>query len=321
MKILRIVASSGVGLLILAGCTGFSPPSAREVGVVAVTAMHERAVAGFKEEMARLGYREGTNIRYLRQSATRDMAKLSEYLEDFRRRRVSLVLALSIPAAAQAKKILQGSGIPIIAAPVFHPVEAGLVDSVARPGGDMTGVQCGGSGAKAVEWLVKIVPRARRIFVPVAKGDVSAAQSLEEVKRGARALGLDLVVQEVTDEQSLDQCLSSMPSTIDAIWLLNSPLLVSNADHFAEAGQRRRRPVGSAAAQRVPGILVTYGQDLFRTGQQAARLADKVLRGASAGGLPVETADYFLKIDLRAAAAIGLDVPDHVLRQADFIVR
>ncbi|MBI5409633.1 MAG: hypothetical protein HZA14_09740 [Nitrospirae bacterium] len=107
----------------------------------------------------------------------------------------------------------------------------------------------------------------------------------------------------------------------DAIFILNSPFIISNIDLILKSAIKHGLPTASGAGQYKNGVLITYGQDHFNSGKMASRLAHAVLQGASPGDMPVETTEFFLGINLQTAGAIGLEIPDNVLQQADFIIR
>ena len=117
------------------------------------------------------------------------------------------------------------------------------------------------------------------------------------------------------------QFLDNLPGDIDALWLLNSHFLVKHTELYVEAAIKHRLPLGSGTSQVDDGVMVSYGQNAFRTGELAAGLAHKVLQGRSPSELPVEVTDFFLGINLKTAASIGIDISEDILHVADTIIR
>ncbi|RPI35709.1 MAG: hypothetical protein EHM54_07560 [Nitrospiraceae bacterium] len=173
---------------------------------------------------------------------------------------------------------------------------------------------------KALEWLLLIAPDTKRVFVPV-KFDTSAAQmSLADLKDAAARLNVDLLISKVESTDELRAALSSIPKGTDAIFIIHSLLIVSNLDTVLKTALKRRLPTASGSGLYENGVTVSYGQDHRHTGKHAAELADKILQGSPASSLPFKSADFFLGINLDNAKKIGLNIPEHILQQAAFII-
>ena len=296
-------------------------PKKHIIGIVNLTPRLDAVIEGFKAGLAAQGYIEGKNIEYIYQGPATSPADLEPILDELIKMDVDLIFCLTTPAAKKAKMAVSGLDIPIVFAPIYAPVRSGIVSGIVEHKENITGVKIGGNSPKALEWLLKIDPEIKRVFVPFDRENSATRQSYMDLSKGASKLGVELVVSELSTLNELKDAFSGMPEDVDAIWLLNSFFLVSNIDLFMEKVYERRIPIGAAASQHRAGVLVTYGQFHERTGKQAGHLADKVLRGAPARELPVEMSDFFLGINLRTAQRIGLEVPEEVLEHADSIVR
>lgn len=292
------------------------------VGIVNPSAGLVDVVKGFKEGMEARGYQEGGNITYLYDGPLGGIDKVDAAISNMLAKDPDLIYSLTTPASRKLKKALANTDIPGVFAPVFDPVIAGIVDSLARPGGEMTGVKVRGSTAKALEWLLSIVPDVKRIFIPFHITDKAASLTLDDLRETAEKLHIELVTEDVTTGEEIETALTRIPANTDAIWLTCSHLLFSNVDKIVKAAEDRNIPVASSTHSRQrSGILVAYGEDDVRLGRQAARLADKLLKGASPENVPVENAEYILVVNLKTASKLGIKVPDTVLKQADVIVR
>ena len=143
---------------------------------------------------------------------------------------VDLLLTLTTPVTKKAKKMTKGSKLPILFAPVFSPVTAGVIDSLASPGGNVTGIKTRGSTGKALEWFLKAVPSAKRIFVPFHYTDKAAIQTVQDLKKAANFFNIELITKKIGNEEELDKILTDIPDDIDAVWVTHSHLIISNVN-------------------------------------------------------------------------------------------
>lgn len=301
-----------------------SPESKKKqiIGIINTNPQLIKVIEGFKSGLSKFGYTEGENTEYIQKLTPPDQGHIDAAVREILSRKPDLLFACTGPVVRRAKMLTKENRVPIVFAPVFYPVKSGLVDSLSKPGANITGIQVGGSSAKALEWLLTVSPRVKRLYVPFdTTKDVAAKYSLEDLKEGADKLGIELVVSKVSTSEELVAALNPIPRNVDAVWLLNSPLLVSNVHEYVKAAHKRRLPSASSASQSREGILITYGQDSLRTGEQASFLAHKILKGTPPANLPVETSDFFLGINLHTAKAIGLEIPGTIIQQADFLYR
>jgi putative ABC transport system substrate-binding protein len=297
-------------------------PKSVTIGVVNFTSTLNPVYEGFKVGMVEMGYVQGRNVEYIYSGGVGEFADLDPEARDIISKEVDLVLAISTAAALQVKEATAGTGTPVVFAPVVDPVRLGMVNSLSRPGGNLTGIRTGGFPAKQLEWLVTLAPDVKRVLVPHNPDDGASMAGLAALKDGAGKLGVELVVHEARTQEELEPLFSSLPPDIDAILLLQNPLALSRIADFADMAVQHRLPLASTSyAQLEEGALMSYGPDYTEMGRQAARLADKVLNGTKPADLPVETSQYFFHINLRTAEAIGMTIPDSVLQLADRVIR
>ncbi len=301
------------------GCNQSNQGQNYTVGIVSLTPKHDQIIKGFKAGMETFGYNEGENIAYIYEGPLKDKARLKPAVKTLIKSKVDLIYTATTPAtkAAQAAYL---ENIPVVFAPVFDPVQAGIVSSLSNHGKNLTGVQVGGSTGKALEYLYAIAPNIINVLVP-SDNITPSRQSLSNLRKAADKLGIKLIVAPVKSVKELQEVFAGIDSTLDAIWLLNSPFLVSNVRLYKEAAIRSNIPLASGASQHKAGVMVSYGQKHFKTGEQASRLAHKILQGMPPANLPIETCDFFLGINLQTAQAIGITVSENILKQADYIIR
>ena len=325
---MKMIQSSSTLLLVILllfmsiGCTKVSQNGKTyTVGVVNLNADHEKILSGFKKGLAELGYAEGQNITYIYNGVRSRVTDIESDLKSFVDQKVDLILSITTPATKKAKQMTTGTGIPVVFAPVFDPVDSGIVESLIKTRNNLTGIKVGGNSGKALDWLLKIAPDIKTISVPFNSNNKATVQSLQDLQQTADKIGVALIVHEVNNREDLEYLFENLPPQADALWLLNSHFLVKHTDLFVAAAVRHRLPIGSGTSQVDDGVLVTYGQDTFRTGELAAVLAHKIFQGVSPESLPVETTDFFLGINLKTANAIGVDISNDILHVADTIIR
>lgn len=294
----------------------------RRIAMLSLTTVDMATQEGFRQRMAELGYHEGREIVYDVAGPAGTADKLEPLLKDLLSRGPHLLLVSSTPATLAAKRATEGSRVPVVFAPVNDPVAAGIVASLKAPGGNLTGVRLPVGDRLRLQWLKELAPAARRVLVPYTPSDGSALATLEQLRKVAPPLGIELVEWPVQGAEQLDRLLGGLPAGIDALFLPRDSTIEANVRSFVAVAKARRLPLSVPGVAQVElGGLFSYGFVHWEIGRQAARLADQILRGARPADLPVETADSYLAINLRAAADIGVAIPSHALKQASVIVR
>ena len=314
------LASVLISLCLSAFFAGCRQPEEKKyvIGIANPSPEDKEITLGIRKGMERFGYIEGKNTTYL---LSEDSRTVGADIRDMAAKNASLIFTVTTPATKAAQEAVERSKISVVFA-MYDPVESGVIKSLSAPGINVTGVQIRGSIPKAIEWLLQAVPRVKHLYVPTAYDTKAARQSIEDIRTASSMLKLRVTVSEVSSVEQLRASLSSIPKDVDAIFIPHSILVVSHLDAVVEAAVRRRLPVASGGhAEYNKGVMISYGNDQLRTGEQAARLTQKILGGTAPANLPAERADFFLGINLRTARSIGMVIPDDVLRQADFVVR
>jgi putative ABC transport system substrate-binding protein len=290
------------------------------IGVINYLPPLNSTLDGFKARMAELGYVEGENVTYIYNGPIKpDPTVINAEIENLLAQDVDLLFTMGNPTTVAAKQAVEGTDIPVIFAPVINPVEEGMVESIRHPGGNLTGIQNVTPVPKSVEWLLKLVPETTKIYVPYHPDDEISVTSIAPLPEAARTLGVDLILDEVHSPEEVMTAIETLPEDT-AIFLVTMPSL-EPISPFNKLAIERGIAIGSTNNSHETGALIAYTSDLFAIGKQAARLADQVFQGIAPADLPVETAEFFLTINLQTADALGLDIPDEILRQADTIIR
>jgi putative ABC transport system substrate-binding protein len=218
--------------------------------------------------------------------------------------------------------VTANSRTPVVFTPVHSALTAGIAGNLRYPGGNITGVQTIGSIAKALEWHKLALPSVKKILVPYNQRDLSASGGLDDLEKAAENMGITLVAGRVESPAELKALFAKIPPGTGAIWLLPSNFLDSNYQLFVEASKTHKLPVSTSTAvfSSIKPFL-SYGPDLEEMGKQGSRLVGKILKGINPGDIPIEQADFFLKINLAVADELGIHVPEDILRQAHEVIR
>ncbi len=320
--ILAIFAVALAGVLWLTAERGNKSSAPRLVSVIQLTSVDGATFEGFRESLTAYGYREGREIEYLHDGPAGSIDALEPMILRHLARHPDLILVSSTPATLAVKRILGERRIPVVFAPVNDPVASGIVAGLKNPGGMITGVRLPAGDDLRLVWLKKVAPGVRQVFLPYNPADRSALTSLELARRAADGLGIQIIARETRDAGEVRQALAAFPSNADAIYLPRDSTVESLIDDFVVFSHAHRRPLSAPSlAQTRAGALFSYGFVHRQIGNQAARLADQILRGIPPSDLPVETAENQFALNLGAAAAIGLTIPAHLVMQADEVIR
>ena len=318
--------------MLLSGCGSTQQAKTYKVGVLSGLSAFAPAVDGFKSKMAELGYVEGKNISYDVQSTEVDFDAYKKITKKFVDDKVDMIYVFPTEASMEAKAATQGTDIPVVFTMSFTDVKGvDLIDSVREPGGNITGVRFPSSdmASKRLEILLQMAPNAKKIFVPYLKDYPNVPGQLDVIRPQAGSLGIELVEYAATSPQDLKDKLDSLVTTdgvgIDAILMLAEPLGIT-PPFYAELGKfayDHKLPIGGALMTTAEGYDSIFGllPDAKAVGEQAALLADKVFKGTVAGTIPVTTAENSLVINYKAAQALGLTVPEGLLKQANEVIR
>jgi len=295
----------------------------RVVAMVRLTAVDDNTVASFQAAMSKLGYQAGQQVTYLDAPPAGSVDKLEGIIRHHLDKKPDLFLVSSTPATLAVNRLTEASGQPpVIFAPVNDPLAAGIVADLQHPGGHITGIRLPLGDDLRLQWLTRIAPQAKRVFLPYSADDKSALKSVEQVTAVATKLGLQLVPQPIPVGGSVSATIATMPRDVEAIFLPRDSRVEAAIAEFVAVAAQRRLPIAAPSLIQVEaGALFSYGFVHRDIGRQAARLADQIFKGIAAGDLPVEMAESSLSINLVTARQLGIAIPDDILHQAENIIR
>jgi putative tryptophan/tyrosine transport system substrate-binding protein len=319
----RYLGLAIVVLMVVAGVIWqLRQPAVVRIGIIPFTPVNDRVVEGFKAELAARGFREGATVEYKILPADSRLDQLDAGMAELMALKPSLVLAASTPPAQAAYRATKASATPMVFAPVTDPIDAKIVSNLKHPGEHVTGIRLDPSNGLRLQWLKRVDPRVKTVYLPYTSVDASAQASLKQIEEAARVLGIRLQLKPVLSLEDIQRAAREIPPGVDAIFLPNDSRIEGQIDLFVENALRRRLPLCPPSGIQVEkGALVTYGFNHRNIGEQAGRLAAEILQGTKPGDLPVETAANILILNLRTAQAIGLNIDDAVLRQARQVIR
>jgi len=287
--------------------------------VAGPTAGQEEIIRNLHE----LGYVRGKNIVFEFRYAANRLDRLPRLAEELVSRKVDLLITPGTPGALALHNATRT--IPIIFADVTDPVAAGLVESLARPGGNVTGFSTIESvlAGKRLELLKETITKLSRVAVSWNPQSLSSQQEWKESQRAARELGVQLYSMEVSSAEKYETAFDdAMKAHSTALAVLSAPLSVSTQQHIADLAAKHRLPSIYVRKEIVAmGGLMSYGPDQTERFRRVAALIDKILKGAKPADLPVEQpTKYELVINLKTAKALGLTIPSSVLLRADQLI-
>ena len=281
-------------------------------------------IEGFRQGLRELGYIEGKNIIIEWRSAEGKPERRSEIAAELVRLKVDLIVSAG-PTGTRALRETT-STIPIVMAQDTDPVGSGFVASLARPGGNITGLSALAPemSGKQLELMKEIIPKLSRVAVIGNSTNPGDAQALRETVLAAGSFEIYLRYLDVLDPKEIETVFRAVvKGRADAVLLLGNPILNAHRKQIADLAEKHRLPASYARPEYVEaGGLMYYGtnyNDLFR---RAATYVDKILKGAKPADLPVEQPTKFeFIVNLKAANQIGLKIPPHVLAKADRVIR
>lgn len=280
----------------------------------------------FIAEMTELGYVEGVNITYMTPTFDQTMTPeegMNFYFEQLQAMADAPVDVFVSNTDTDATYLRPISGdIPIVFSASDDPIATGAVEDLTNPGGVTTGIITNKHHERRLQLLTEIKPSTRKVLYMYSPLTGEAEINLEKVKAVAEELNVEVVVAPMTDGPSGVEALRNAPDDID--WYFLTPYVPFDMAFFGELATRSNsQKIGIAAITDtpVPGYTMGYGPNIEALYRQAARIVDRILRGASPADLPIEIAENFLMVNLEAAAAIDLEIPVSILRQANVIIR
>jgi putative tryptophan/tyrosine transport system substrate-binding protein len=316
--------------LLLGGAAAAWPLRARSANVKRVIgflvpgtkAAYDQYIAAFVQRLRELSWTEGENVAIVYRWTEGLKEHLAEIAAEFAKLKVDVIVTSASEGVVAAKQAT--SAIPIVFAATSDPVASGLVESLAHPGGNATGlsVQSVETAGKSVELLREVVPGLQRLAIlsdPASPGNIAETAS---VQAAAGTAGLEPLVLAVRNADEIASAFDGLKSRADALYCVPGPF----------AGSNRVRIITLALAARLPAIyggrnyveaggLISYGPDIGDLFRRAADYVDKILRGTKPADIPVEQpTKFYLFVNLTTAKALGLTMPQSILLRADDVI-
>jgi putative tryptophan/tyrosine transport system substrate-binding protein len=278
----------------------------------------------FRQGLRALGYIEGQNIVIEYRFTDGKFDRLAELAAELIHQKVDLLIAVTTNAAVAAKKVTRE--IPIFFIGVSDPVTAGLIDSLPRPGGNITGLTniAPALAGKRLELLKETVPKLSRVAVLWDPQNPGSIPQWKESQLAARELGLQLYSMEVSSADKYESAFKQATRAhSNALAATLNPLANSNQKLVVELATKNRLPAIYASVNYVErGGLMSYAQNIAADGRDASRMVDKLLKGAKPADIPVEQPTKFeFVINLKTAKALNLTIPQSVLYRADKVIK
>lgn len=312
-------------LLVVVTCT--ESPEKYRVGILCGLDFFEDTVDGFKEKMSELGYIEGKNITYDFYHSNSDMDTARIILNKFVKDEVDLIFVMPTEVAVAAREIASVKGIPVVFA--NSNIEGvNLVNSVKEPGENITGVRYPGPDltVKRFEIMMEIDPEIKKILVPYKRALEIVPDQLKALYSAAKTMNVEIIELPADSAKELEDYFRKIEREnkldFDAILFIAEPLMVTPATFTVTCkfAYDNQLPIGGAL------ISVSEYESLFgvstnnvAVGKQAAYSADKILRGAKAGSIPVVSAENYIQFNPNAAKRLKINLPPGLLKQSDGI--
>jgi ABC-type uncharacterized transport system substrate-binding protein len=283
-----------------------------------------RALAAFWQRLRDLGYVEGQNMLVDRMWAEGHYDRLPGLMSEMVRRKVDVLVTYSTPAVRAAKDV--SATVPIVGAIMGEPLRTGLVASLARPGGNLTGLSVGWTpdiGGKWLECLQEIVPQLSVVAAIVNLDNPVLRELAKDVTLLAETRHLKVRIVDVRQAEALDQAFEQARQYAQAVLVFSDPVTVGNQRRITILAAKNRLPTMYALRDFVEvGGLIAYGPDFPALYRRAAEYVDKILRGTSPADLPIEQpTQYVLVVNLKTARQLGVTIPHSISVRADEVIQ
>lgn len=273
---------------------------------------------GFLDEMGKLGYKEGDNIKYSQENSQGDNTTAQSIAKKFISDKVDLIFAITTPTAQVCANEVKGTNIPLVFGAVTDPVSAGLVNSLEKPGGNITGTSDRWPTAAQFDLLLQLVPKVKRVGVVYNPGESNSEANIKEVEKVCQDKGLQLVKVAVSNTSEVYAAAQSLVKKIDAFYVSADNTVITAMDAVIKVSEKNKIPLLPGVSSNVEqGGFGTLGPDYFDVGVASARIADRIIKGEKASDIPVATAtryEYFF--NSKSAKATNVVIPDSLLKKA-----
>jgi putative tryptophan/tyrosine transport system substrate-binding protein len=289
-------------------------------------------VVGLLDQLKKLGYVEAQSQKdqkserhFVLTFRTGTPTELREYARQFASDGTDIIVGVATAAVEIARQETRQNQVPILMTGVSDPVADGFVQSLARPGGYITGVShqlVQGSGRR-VELFKEMIPNLKRLLTIRKENYGPSDKSMAEIRAVADRLGIEVIDRKTSSRQEISELMSTIsPDVTDGIMVLPDSTVIANVDLLIETGLARHIPVfGIFDYMAAWGAIASDGPSAYQAGVRIAWYVDKITKGAKASDLPVEPIDPEFVVNLKAAKCLGISLPYDILSQADRVIR
>jgi putative ABC transport system substrate-binding protein len=312
-------------VLVVAGAVAHAQQTkVYRVGVIHQGGPYKAVVDGLRDGLRQLGYEEGKHILLDIRDTKSDLKAVEEAARIFERERVNLIYVVTTSVATPVKDVT--SHVPIVFSVGSDPVGSGLVQSFAKPGGRLTGVQYSTTDltGKRLELLKEMLPKLSRVVTVYNPNNRVAIEAVALAREAGKQFGIQLVERHATSVEELRQRLGALKAKeADAYFYTSDAMVTSQAQLVIDMATSKKLPTMFSEQSLVAmGGLASYGQNFHEVGRLSAKYVHKVATGAHPRDLRIETVDKFdLIINLKTAKQIGLTIPPNVLARADRVIK
>lgn len=310
-------------LLIATGAAAQARPVYR-IGMLETTSeqANRANLEAFKKGLREAGYVEGQNLVIEYRSADGRQDRYRDLATELLRMKPDVIVTRGFGAARAVKD----AGVPVVMATSADPVAAGVVKSLARPGGNVTGLTTLVSelAAKRIEVLKELAPQTSRIAAMLNLANPTASAERQQIERAARSHGIEAIILDVRGPDGLQRALeTAAQKQVDALLVNAEAVLIANRQSILDFARKHRLPAMYAAREYVEGGgLIAYGVSYPHLYYRAASYVDRIVKGAKPADLPIEKpSKMYLVINVRAATALGIAIPSQLLLRADELIR
>lgn len=274
---------------------------------------------GFVDQLAEEGYVEGENLQIDLQNAQADFSTAQTIAQRFNQNKLDLVLAIATPSAQTAANVI--SETPVLITAVTDPVEAGVVNSMEAPGGNVTGTTDMNPVAKQLELIKQFLPELNTLGILYNPGEVNSVVQVDLAKEKAKEMGVAIEEGTVSNSSEVSLAVSSLVGNVDAIYVPTDNIIVSAMPTVLQTAYNNQIPVFASENNSVEqGAIATLGIDYYQLGKQTGSMAARILNGADPAEMAVESSkELKLYINQKSASEIGLEIPADLLESADTI--
>ncbi|MBZ4659228.1 MAG: transporter, substrate-binding protein [Desulfacinum sp.] len=280
----------------------------------------DAARQGFIDALAKHGYVEGKNVTYDIQIAQGNMATANSIAKALVGKKVDLIHSIATPTSQACVNATKE--IPIIISSVTDPVGAGLVESLERPGGNVTGTTDRSPVDRQVDLILEIIPNLKKLGFIYNSGEDNSISSLNQLKEECAKRGIEVVEATVSNSSGVFMAAKSLVGRVDAIHIPTDNTVVSAFESVVKVCEDNKIPLFAADIDSVPrGAIAALAIDYYRLGLQSGEMAVRVLQGADPATMPVETLkDLKLYVNTQAAERMGVKLPEAVVKRADKVL-